>query len=82
MNRAEFHERLKQMRFKEAYEGYQCNRLTQEEAARLLGVCDRSFRRYMQRYEDSGMEGLLDRRLNEPSHRRAPADEVMALQDL
>jgi hypothetical protein len=28
------------------------------------------------------MEGLLDRRLNEPSHRRAPIDEVMALQDL
>ncbi len=82
MNRTEFHERIKQMRFKEAYEGYQCNRLTQDEAATLLGVCDRSFRRYMQRYEDSGMEGLLDRRLNEPSHRRAPVDEVMALQDL
>lgn len=82
MNRTEFHERLKQMRFKEAYEGYQCKRLTQGEAATLLGVCDRSFRRYMHRYEDSGMEGLLDRRLNEPSHRRAPIDEVMALQDL
>ncbi len=82
MNRTEFHERLKQMRFKEAYEGYQSKRLTQDEAATLLGVCDRSFRRYRQRYEDSGMEGLLDRRLNEPSHRRAPIDEVMALQDL
>ena len=48
----------------------------------LLGVCDRSFRRYMQRYDESGMEGLLDRRLNEPSHRLAPVDEVIALQDL
>jgi len=82
MNQTEFHERLKQMRFKEAYENYQCNRLTQGEAATLLGVCDRSFRRYIHRYEESGMEGLLDRRLNEPSHRRAPVDEVMALQDL
>jgi hypothetical protein len=45
MNRTEFHERLKQMRFKEAYEGYQSKRLTQDEAATLLGVCDRSFRR-------------------------------------
>jgi hypothetical protein len=70
------------MRFEEAYEGYQGNRLTQSEAARLLGVCDRSFRRYIYRYEECGMDGLLDRRLNEPSHLRAPVDEVMALQDL
>ncbi len=82
MNRTGFHEQVKQMRFKEAYEGYQCKRLTQSEAATLLGVCDRSFRRYMQRYDESGMEGLLDRRLNEPSHRLAPVDEVIALQDL
>lgn len=70
------------MRFKEAYEGYQYKRLTQSEAATLLGVCDRSFRRYIQRYDESGMDGLLDRRLNEPSARRAPIDEVIALQDL
>ncbi|MFT7533993.1 MAG: transposase, partial [Gammaproteobacteria bacterium] len=82
MNQAAFQERLRQMRFKEAYEGYQSNRLSQSEAATLLGICDRSFRRYMHRYEDSGMDGLLDRRLNEPSQRRAPVDEMMALQDL
>jgi hypothetical protein len=70
------------MRFKEAYEGYQCKRLSQSEAATLLGVCDRSFRRYMVRYEQSGTQGLLDRRLNEPSHRRAPVDEVIELQAL
>jgi hypothetical protein len=82
MNQTEFHQRLKQMRFKEAYDGYQCKRLTQSEAATLLGVCDRSFRRYLQQYDESGMDGLLDRRLNEPSARRAPIDEVFALQDL
>ncbi len=70
------------MRFTEAYNGYQCQRLSQSEAARLLGVCDRSFRRYMPHYEEDGLEGLLDRRLNQPSHRRAPIDEVIALQDL
>jgi hypothetical protein len=37
------------MRFEEAYEGWQERRLTQEEAARLLGVCERSFRRYVDR---------------------------------
>jgi hypothetical protein len=67
------------MRFKEAYEGWQEGRLSQEEAARILGICDRSFRRYRDRYEEQGMEGLLDKRLNQVSHRRAAVDEVMAL---
>ncbi len=33
------------MRFEEAYVGWQAGRLTQEDATRLLGVCDRTFRR-------------------------------------
>lgn len=70
------------MRFEEAYEGYQCKRLSQDEAALLLGVCPRTFRRYICRYEDSGLEGLLDKRLDRPSHRLAPVDEAMALVDL
>ena len=70
------------MRFEEAYEGWNRGRLTQEEAAMLLGVCDRTFRRYLIRYEDEGMEGLADRRLGQVSHRSAPVDEVMNLADL
>lgn len=70
------------MRFEEAYEGWRRGRLTQEEAASLLGVCDRTFRRYLERYEDKGMEGLVDQRLGQVSHRRAPVDEVVALSDL
>lgn len=79
MTQTEFLQRLKQMRFEEAYDGYRSQRLTQGEAATLLGVCDRSFRRYIDRYEDDGLEGLLDKRMSEVSHRRAPVDEVMAL---
>jgi transposase len=67
------------MRFKEAYDGWQAGRLRQEEAARLLGVCERSFRRYIDRYEEDGLQGLIDQRLGQISHRRAPVDEVMAL---
>ncbi|MGC9008083.1 MAG: helix-turn-helix domain-containing protein, partial [Halothiobacillaceae bacterium] len=67
------------MRFEEAYGGWRSGRLSQEEAARLLGVCDRTFRRYVARYEEEGFEGLVDRRLSQVSHRRAPVDEVMAL---
>jgi transposase len=69
------------MRFEEAYGGWQGGRLTQEEAARLLGVCERTFRRYIDRYEDEGLDGLIDKRLNQISHRRAPVDEVMRLVD-
>jgi transposase len=55
--------------------------LTQEEAARVLGVCDRTFRRYVCRYEEKGLEGLSDKRLTQASFRRAPVDEVMAVAD-
>ena len=82
MSRTAFHEKLKQMRFEEAYAGFQDKRLSQDEAASLLGVCSRSFRRYINRYEESGLEGLLDKRMNSLSARCAPVDEVMALTDL
>jgi transposase len=69
------------MRFEEAHEGWGSGRLTQAEAANLLGVCERTFRRYLGRYEASGLEGLIDRRLEQVSHRRAPVDEVIRLTD-
>jgi len=69
------------MRFEEAYGGWQAQRLTQEEAARLLGVCERTFRRYIDRYEEAGLEGLIDKRLSQISQRRAPVDEVLRLVD-
>jgi len=67
------------MRFEEVYFGWSKSRLTQEEAARILGMSDRTFRRYIDRYEERGLEGLSDKRLTQASCRRAPADEVMAV---
>ncbi|MCX5832972.1 MAG: ISNCY family transposase [Deltaproteobacteria bacterium] len=67
------------MRFEEIYGGWNDSRLTQEEAARILGVCSRTFRRYIDCYEEEGLKGLQDKRLSQASHRRAPVDEVMAL---
>jgi transposase len=67
---------IRKMRFEEVYFGWSENRLSQEEAARILGVCDRTFRRYVDRYEESGLEGLSDKRLTQASFRRAPVDEV------
>lgn len=82
MKRTALLQEVRKMRFEEAYEGWERGRLTQEEAALLLGVCDRTFRRYLVRYEEKGMEGLIDQRLGQISHRCAPVDEVMALTDL
>jgi transposase len=79
MRRTEWREETRKMRFEEAYGGWQERRLTQEEAARLLGVCERTFRRYVDRYEEAGLEGLIDKRLGQVSHRRAPVDEVVRL---
>ena len=70
---------IRKMRFEEAYEGWNSGRLTQTEAARILGVCERSFRRYIGRYEAEGIEGLIDRRLEQVSNRKAPVDEVVAM---
>lgn len=79
MKRTELLQELRKMRFDEAYGGWESGRLTQEEAARLLGVCERTFRRYIDRYEEAGLAGLIDKRLSQDSHRRAPVDEVMRL---
>ena len=67
------------MRFVEAYGEWNEGRLTQAEAGLVLGMCERSFRRYVSRYEADGLEGLVDQRLEQASNRRAPVDEVMAL---
>ncbi len=70
------------MRFEEIYLGWSESRLNQEEAALILGVSDRTFRRQIDRYEEDGMDGLLDKRLSQASARRAPVDEVMAVTDI
>ena len=82
MKRTRWLQETKQMRFEEVYNGWRNHRLTQEEAALILGVSDRSFRRYIDRFEESGLDGLADKRLTQVSHRRAPVDEVIALDDL
>ena len=67
------------MRFEETFSIWTEGRITQEEAARMLGVCSRSFRRYVDRYKENGIDGLVDKRLSQASARKAPVDEVMAL---
>ncbi len=79
MRRTEMLQEIREMRFEEVYFGWNESQLSQEEAARILGVSDRTFRRYVNRYEEMGMEGLSDKRLTHASFRCAPVDEVMAI---
>ena len=60
------------MRFEKAYTGWQKRRLTQEAAAELLGVCARTFRRHINRFENEGIDGLLDKRMHQVSAQCAP----------
>ena len=81
MRRTEVLQEVRKMRFEEAYQGWQQGRLSQSEAASLLGVHERTFRRYGVRYEDEGLQGLIDHRLEQVSHRKAPVDEVMKVSE-
>src|SRR5918992_222325 len=77
MKRTKWLQGTRKMRFEDAYGDWQSSRLTQEEAARLLGVYERTFRRYIDRYEDAGLEGLIDKRLSQVSHRRGAGEGIV-----
>ena len=64
------------MKFEEVYGRTHRGGLSQAEAAEVLGVSERTFRRWRDRYEAEGADGLYDRRLGRLSARRAPVDEV------
>ena len=52
MKRTRWLQETKQIRFEEAYSGRRELRLTQKEAAMILGVSDRNFHRYVGRFEE------------------------------
>ncbi len=82
MKRAAWLQETRSMRFIQTYEDWETGRLTQSEAAQILGICERTFRRQIVKYEASGMDALLDKRLNQASRRKAPADESLKLANL
>jgi len=51
------------------------------EAGELLGVSERQFRRYRRRFDEEGLDGLVDRRLGKASARRVPVDRIAWLLD-
>lgn len=46
------------------------------QAAEIIGISDRSMRRWRERYEEFGYDGLMDRRRGKPSGKRVPMATV------
>jgi transposase len=76
MDRARINEGVRRMRFEGLLDRHERGDLSQEEAAEMLGVSDRTFRRWRDRLRDEGPSGLADRRLGKPSSRRAATEEI------
>lgn len=79
MTRAIVLQEVRQMRFEELYARRHRRELTMAEAAEMLGITERTFRRWSVRYEAEGTEGLLDRRLDRASARAVPVDDVLQM---
>src|SRR5467141_3708825 len=57
-------------------------RITWWQAAEIIGISDRQMRRWRERYEEFGYDGLFDRRQGKPSPKRVPValvEQVLGL---
>lgn len=70
------------MRFEALLERHERGELSQGEAAELLGMSERTFRRWRERYREDGEAGLLDGRVGRASPRRAPESELARMRQL
>jgi len=62
-------------KFRDVLSRWEAGGLSMMEAGELLGMSERQFRRYRDRYEEDALEGLADRRLGKPSPKRVAATE-------
>ena len=82
MNRATWLQDRRMQKFRDVLSRWERGSLSMMEAGELLGISERQFRRYRDRYEENGLEGLLDRRLGKPSPKQVPARELRLMLDL
>ena len=82
MRRTEALQGVRMAMFLNILHRWESSELNQEEAAELLGVTERTFRRWTRRYEEDGEAGLLDRRLGRASGRRVPSDRAEEVERL
>ena len=82
MRRTELLQGIRMLKLRDVMSRWEAAQLSQLEAAELLGMHERTFRRWARRFEEDGEAGLLDRRLGRRSGRavaQATADEVERL---
>ena len=82
MGRREAGEAVRMAKFLTLLHRWESAELNQAEAAELLGVSERTFRRWTRAYEEDGEAGLLDGRLGKASGRRVPADRAEEVERL
>jgi transposase len=82
MRGTEAHQGVRMIKFSEIWERHEASELSQFEAGELLGMSERSFRRWSCRYEEEGACGLLDRRIGKASAKRVPLESGEAVEAL
>jgi transposase len=82
MRRSEARQGVRMLKFMNVFGRWDAAELNQMEAAELLGVGERTFRRWCRRYEEEGEAGLLDRRLGKASGKRVPVDRCEEVERL
>jgi hypothetical protein len=64
-------------KFEDVLRRFERRELSAVEAGEMLGVSERQFLRYRQRYDEAGLAGLVDRRLGKASVKRVPLDKIV-----
>jgi transposase len=82
MRRTEVLQGVRVITFRSVLGRYEAAEFNQMEAAELLGISERTFRRWCQRYDEAGEAGLLDRRLGRASGKRVPLDREQEVETL
>jgi transposase len=67
------------MKFQEVILRAMSKQITWTQAAEILGMSDRNMRRYRNRLDKGGYDGLMDRRTQRPSPKRVPMADVEAV---
>ena len=62
MNRAAWLQDRRMKKFVDVLGRWEAGELSMMEASELVGMSERQFRRYRDRYEEDGLAGLVDRR--------------------
>src|SRR5712691_8790958 len=76
MNRTTWLQDRRMQKFRDVLSRWERRGLSMLEAAELLGMSERQFRRYRHRFDEEGEAGLVDRRLGKISSKRIGAAEV------